>query len=167
MEKQNNNVDKLTDKAFSRLMLTSVLGILLCMTCLCSATWAWFNAGVEASGNKLSSGSFGLDVTVSDSARASIAVVEQADGKTVCMLSGKGVYTVTLEMSDDTTVTRGFCSITANGKRYRTAMVKEGESNPFTFTIDATLDNMTVIFAPAWGMPSSYDVSNDGTLTLE
>ena len=166
MEKQNTNTEKLTDKAFSRLILTSVLGILLCMTCLCSATWAWFNSSVEASGNKLASGSFGLDVSVADSTRTSFAVVKQADGTSVCTLPGVGLYTVTLELSGDTTVTKGFCSMTTNGKTYKTALIKKGESDVFSFTLDARVDNLAIVFSPRWGMPSSYDVAKDGVLVI-
>ena len=167
MEKQNNDTEKLTDKAFSRLMLTSVLGILMCMACLCSATWAWFNAGVEASGNKVQSGSFGLDVEVFDSTGEKVAVIEQAGGKTICVFSQAGLYSVSLETSDDTTVSKGFCDVTAAGKRYNTSLIKKDESNPFCFSLDVRSDNLTVIFSPAWGIPSSYDVPKDGTLALD
>ena len=45
MKKQNN--EKLSDKAFARLALTSILGILVCIICLCSTTYAWFTGSVQ------------------------------------------------------------------------------------------------------------------------
>ena len=51
MEKQNN--EKLSDKAFARLFLTSILGILVCIICLCSTTYAWFTGSVQVDSNKI------------------------------------------------------------------------------------------------------------------
>ena len=50
MEQQNN--EKLSDKAFARIALTSILGILVCIICLCSTTYAWFTGSVQVKGNK-------------------------------------------------------------------------------------------------------------------
>ena len=66
MDKQNKNTDKLTDKAFSRMMLTSVLGILVCLVCLCSTTWAWFTADVSNNSNTIGTGQFNLEVSVDE-----------------------------------------------------------------------------------------------------
>ena len=49
MKKQNN--EKLSDKAFARLVLTSILGILVCIICLCSTTYAWFTGSVQVDSN--------------------------------------------------------------------------------------------------------------------
>ena len=49
MKKQNN--EKLSDKAFARLALTSILGILVCIICLCSTTYAWFTGSVQVDNN--------------------------------------------------------------------------------------------------------------------
>ncbi len=49
MEQQNNR--KLSDKVFARLALTSILGILVCIICLCSTTYAWFTGSVQVDSN--------------------------------------------------------------------------------------------------------------------
>ena len=54
MEHKNITKENLTDKAFSRLMLTSILSILVCLVCLCSTTWAWFSATIPSESNLLS-----------------------------------------------------------------------------------------------------------------
>ncbi len=64
MEKQNNNVDKLTDKAFSRSVIIAVVSIVLCIVCLSSATFAWFTTTTTSSQNVVSGGFFGLVVIV-------------------------------------------------------------------------------------------------------
>ena len=51
MKKQNN--EKLSDKAFARLAITSILGILVCIVCLCSTTYAWFTGSVQVNSNTL------------------------------------------------------------------------------------------------------------------
>ena len=51
MKKQNN--EKLSDTAFARLAITSILGILVCIICLCSTTYAWFTGSVQVDSNTL------------------------------------------------------------------------------------------------------------------
>ena len=166
MEKRNNTTDRLTDKAFTRLMITSVIGILLCMTCLCSATWALFSDDVSASGNTLASGRFDLDILVETSDSTPIITARASDTKRFTLSdSPDGVYHVTLKMTDDTTVTKGFCTVTVGGVEYRTASISTSGTNPFEFTIVATAP-VTVSFAPAWGLPAEYHVDFGGTLTI-
>ena len=54
MAKDKVNNENLTDKAVSRLMLTSIISILVCIVCLCSTTWAWFSSTVPSESNMLS-----------------------------------------------------------------------------------------------------------------
>lgn len=172
MEKQNksNDGDKLTDKAFSRLMITSVIGILVCIMCLCSATWAWFNAGVESNSNKLASGHFGLDVSFAKDGEEPTALTARADGTTVYTFPSADEYTVTLKMSDETTVTKGFCVIKVDGRAlpYRTAAINTKSGVDFlTFTLAVPEGGMTVTFVPAWGLPADNDlVEMNETLTI-
>lgn len=166
MEKTNKTTDRLTDKAFTRLMITSVIGILLCMTCLCSATWALFSDDVTTSGNVLATGRFDLTVTVDTSDSVRIITTRASASKRVTLAdSPDGVYHVTLKMTDDTTVTKGFCTVTVGGVEYRTASINQSGTNPFEFTI-VTTDTVTVSFAPAWGLPAEYDVEHGGTLII-
>ena len=39
---------KVTEKAFGRVLISSVCSILLCMACLLSTSWAWFTANLDA-----------------------------------------------------------------------------------------------------------------------
>lgn len=166
MEQQNNKPDKLTDKAFSRLMLTSVLGILVCIMCLCSATWAWFSVNTSSSGNKVSSGQFDLTVSVADASSEVTTLSENTLGKTVYTFENIGVYTVKLKMTEDTTVTKGFCTLDVGNDTYYTASIN-AETDPFTFTIDVKEAGVTVTFSPAWGYPSAEEqVDMNETLTV-
>ena len=161
----NNTNEKLTDKAFSRLMLTSILGILVCIVCLCSCTWAWYNTNVSASENKLGSGVFALDVTVTDSSATPIETYDQINGDTLCLISAPGTYTVTLEMTENSTVEKGFCVITVAGVSYSTATIKKIAESPFTFTIDAT-SAISITFSDAWGSPANPTIRNGDVFTV-
>lgn len=166
MNEQDKTTNKLTDKAFSRLMITSLLGILVCITCLCSATWAWFSADTASGSNTLGSGSFGLVVTVTDANGVGVPVTERADGASVCTLGDAASYTVTLEMTHDTTVTKGFCTVKAANNAYQTAAIFREDLTPFTFKIEPTEPNMTLTFTPTWGLPANVAVDRDGTLSV-
>jgi uncharacterized membrane protein YdbT with pleckstrin-like domain len=52
---EKNNISpenvKLTDKAFSRLLITSVVAILFLVACLCSTTYAWFVQDISSGEN--------------------------------------------------------------------------------------------------------------------
>lgn len=43
--------EKVTEKVFGRVLLSSLCSILLCMACLVSTTWAWFCVSIENEGN--------------------------------------------------------------------------------------------------------------------
>lgn len=47
------NPEKLSDKAFARLALTSILGILVCIICLCPTTYAWFTGSVQGDNHQI------------------------------------------------------------------------------------------------------------------
>ncbi len=51
MEQQNK--EKLSDKAFARLALTSIISILICISCLSATTYAWFTGSVQVDSNTL------------------------------------------------------------------------------------------------------------------
>ena len=167
MEKQNIDTKKLTDKAFSRLLLISVLSILVCIVCLCSATWAWFSAGTSSAGNTISSGKFALDVEVEDSTSVAVDLTETDGGIFACTLGDADTtYTVTVQMSADSTATKGFCTVKVGDDSYYTASINETTAS-LTFYIKPTEANMTVTFVSVWGLPSATDlIEPNETLTI-
>ncbi len=166
MKKQNKNTDKISEKLFFRVMITSVVSILVCITCLCSATWAWFGTNTTSTNNTLGSGRFGLAVTVTDKNDAAVHVSDGADGSFVCTFSEVGEYTVSLKISDDTTVSKGFCTVKANNKTYATSSLKVDGPTTLVFTLNVQESGLTVRFASTWGMPATSDVSAGGTLSI-
>lgn len=44
---------KVTEKYFHRVLISSICSILLCMSCLAGTTWAWFTVSIENQGNEI------------------------------------------------------------------------------------------------------------------
>ena len=55
---------KITDKMFSKVLLSSIVSILLSMACLFGTTWAWFTVTVENTENVIQIATVATDVTV-------------------------------------------------------------------------------------------------------
>ena len=157
MEEKNSKPEKLTDKAFTRLMLTSVLGILLCLTCLCSVTWAWFGADISAKDNKIQSACFDLDILVEDGGAARLSPINAvADGREY-ELREVGIYTVTLKMSASSTASKGYCKIVIGEDAYCTASITR-EADSYVFYIDVKTAGAKVSFDPVWGYIADSDL---------
>lgn len=143
-----------------------MMSILLCITSLCSVTWAWFTAGEESTGNVISSGKFELEVTVLNSLGEEITPTLTDGGKTVFTLDAD-TYSVTLTITDGATVKKGFATVSAGENSYKTASVNIDGANPLPFLLDVGRDNTTVTFLSTWGLPAEPDVNKNGTLTIE
>lgn len=53
-----------TEKAFTKVLISSVCSILLCMGCLAGTTWAWFTAGIENTENEIHIAKITTDITI-------------------------------------------------------------------------------------------------------
>lgn len=167
MEQKQQNAERLTDKAFTRLLLTSVLGILICLVCLCSVTWALFSVDISNSQNQLVSGVYDLSVTVvNETTGDAVDVRKDGVGDSVCTLGAPGRYVVTLAVSDEATVQKGHCLVKAGGKTQKTAAIYAGAEGSISFAIETQTDALTVCFVPTWGLPAEFDVDNGGSLTF-
>lgn len=168
--------EKITDKAFSQGLFISVFSILLCIVALCSTTYAWFSNDVSSNSNRLVTGNFDLTVSVTKSANGTaiadsenpIKVTKDSSGVSSCTLTNAGEYIVTLTMSEDTTVSKGFCIIEINGKSYSTVSInKTDRTEPFVFKISVHESDALIYFTSVWGLPSHEDVQMNGELTIE
>ncbi len=65
---------KITEKTLSKVLLSSICGILLCMACLAGTTWAWFSVSIENIENVVQIGTADVKVVV--------------NGGTNCFVSG-------------------------------------------------------------------------------
>lgn len=149
--------EKLTEKAFIQSVVISVVGILLCIVALCSATFCWFTGGTENHSNTLVSGSFDVTITVvkgnalddanggqgtataqADTEAAGGTQAEQIEvtadpahaGVFVCNLPEAGTYTVTLTLKEGSTV-KGHCVVTVGNDNavHTAAIIGENTNN--------------------------------------
>ena len=132
--------------------------MLLCMACLCSATWAWFTAGVECNGNTVSSANYDIDLTVNGAPIAD---------KTVELATGE--HTVLLQkQTNPDSATCGYCRIIIGGKTYFTRPIKTDDNNTaekedvLTVVIEVKTPSAHVTFDPWWGTYAGDDVISDG-----
>ena len=137
----NENV---TDRAMSRSIAASVIGIVVCMACLFGTTWAWYTTSVTS----------GETVTVGANVDYSIVIDEfmEPDEDGVKAFDGEE-HKVTLIKTG--TATKSFCQIIAT---------KDGEDAGTTYYYVTTLDDRpytfavtgcgTLKFTPMWGTPS-------------
>lgn len=184
MKKQIENTDKLTDKAFSRMLITSLLGILVCIVCLGSSTWAWFSDITPSSQN---------EIRTADGTQLSISVKDKNDKKlenieSGVMLTVGETYTVTVSLPEDSS--SGYCMISVGGKDYYSEYIHSSmapKTITFTVKVEAVQDNQAnqvdqtaqtaqndqktnqveVVFAARWGIYArDCDVAKDGTLVI-
>ena len=164
MEQQNN--EKLSDKAFARLVLTSILGILVCIICLCSTTYAWFTGSVQVDSNTLKAADACLlSVSVyKDGAEGSLATVDTVNAAT--LECEEGTYTVTLTLPKESA--SGYLVLTVDGQEYYSDYLQRNDNTDqtLTFTLNVKAAK-TVTFTARWGIYSGdCHVKNGETLTI-
>lgn len=161
MEQQNR--EKLSDKAFARLAITSILGILVCIICLCSTTYAWFSGSVQVDSNTLkAAGACLLSVSVyKDGAEEAII-----DTENPVTLECEGTYTVTLTLPKESA--SGYLVVTVDGQEYYSDYLQRNDEadGALTFTMNVATAK-TVTFTARWGIYSGdCHVKNGETLTI-
>ena len=163
MEQQNNR--KLSDKAFARLALTSILGILVCIICLCSTTYAWFMGSVQVDGgNFKAADECLLSVSVyKDGTEGSLATVNTENPVT---LECEGTYTVTLTLPKESA--SGYLVLTVDSQEYYSDYLQGNNENDQTLTFTMNVATAkSVTFTARWGIYSGEcHVRNGETLTI-
>lgn len=160
MEKQNKTTEKLTDKAFLRLIVTSVLGIFICIVCLCSSTFAWFVDSAPSEGNEIKiSDELLLTVTLTQNG------VELTGLDTGVELEAGLEYVVTMKL--DAGSSSGYCLIEANGVEYYSDYIARNDDQEQTVSFVLKVDQaQTVVFTNRWGIYSGESDVVDGILLI-
>ena len=158
------NTKELSDKAFVRLALTTILGILVCIICLCSTTYAWFTSSVQGDNNK---------IRTADTCLLSVSVykdgAEEAiiDTQKPITFECEGTYTVTLTLPKESA--SGYLVLTVDGQEYYSDYLQRNDDadGALTFTLNVKAAK-TVTFTARWGIYSGdCHVKNGETLTIE
>ena len=153
MKKLNTN--KMFDRAFSNLFLTSMIAIIVCLGALCSTSYAWFELSVSSNGSTIQAAEFSFDVTLTDDSDASEVT---PSGINYSLTAGK-TYTVLLKKAVGATASQGHCAIGLNGAA--TTYCTENFESTFTFKLTATTDT-TVYFDARIGYSALEDLISIG-----
>lgn len=141
--------EKVSDISFSRIITSSILGILLCIICLAGLTWAWFSGSATSTANTITAAEFKVNVSINGSE----------------ITSEDGTYTLSQEDNRVTvtavgSATTGYCQILFDGNIYHTSQIftvsQEGKPQSVTFTVNATAGDELVI-TPQWGTYAKPD----------
>lgn len=162
MEQQNTK--KLSDKAFARLALTSILGILVCIVCLSTTTYAWFTGSVPSENNKIQTADACLISATVYKGGAEEATIDTQNPIT---LQCEGTYTVTLTLPRESA--SGYLVLSVDGADYYTDYLQRNDSadQSLTFTLNVPRAK-SITFTARWGIFSGEcHVDNGGSLTIE
>ena len=161
---EQRDIKNLTDKAFLRLILTSIISILACIICLCSTTWAWFSESSLSNNNALKSANTCLaTITLVDDNGQELVDLERG-----VKLSKDVVYTLTLSLPKDSA--SGYCVIKTQQSSYNTEYIlHHNQDSPVTLTFTVVvLNTQTVKFSVRWGVYSGQiDLANGGQLIVQ
>lgn len=142
--------EKVSDISFSRIILSSILGISLCIICLAGLTWAWFSSSVTSGANNITA----ADFTVGIECKQNETVV-QPENESYKLNSGE--YKVTVTASG--TVSTGYCKVELklsdnNTKTYHTIQLYpaggDGKLQSVEFSVKVS-DISYLKITPQWG----------------
>lgn len=151
------------------ILAPSILGLGICVLCLCGTSWAWFTAVQSSSVEVVESAAYSLTVTVAEQTDAQTFSEESAegqaltpgeDGRICAELEANHSYRVTLQAAG--TASSGYgritCESTDGGSTvYQTAPIEKDDT--YTFTIH-TAEALTLKIEALWGSPADDGTEN-------
>lgn len=154
--------EKITDIVFSRVLISSVFGILLSMCCLVGTTWAWFVAGVESTDNVIEIATVTVDATLYQGEEE---IAPAADGGYVL---DEGVYTAQLHVQNNATNTQRavYVQVTITQKDSTTTRYLMFNNGIAERSIELQVDgaSATVAFAALWAQPADAQPVENNTI---
>ncbi len=110
---------KVSDKTFTYNIVAGVLGILLCLTSLTAATWAWFGSSITAQNNTIQSGQYFVEKEVKHEATngegQNETLILDANENDVYNLEAGKTYHITLTGQGN--VSTGYCKVTVSQEK--------------------------------------------------
>jgi len=140
--------EKVTEKALRKVLISSILSILLCMTCLVSTTWAWFTVSIENQGNEIKISEPKIKVKYADKYYENELTLS-ADNQTVLIEHGnelddlekKCTLYITLTLKEGDVTTTGYTTIDQDDAGYQKEITVPVQG-------DATLSWTVTWFSP-------------------
>lgn len=138
--------EKVSEKAFLWIMLSSIFGILICGICLAGLTWAWFTSSISSTANTITAADFSVGVEF----KQNESVIEPAIENESYKLNS-GTYKVTITASG--TASTGYCKVELGGKTYYTVPLftdAQSDTHSVEFTVHAS-EASTLTITHQWG----------------
>ena len=125
------------------LFMPSILGICICLVCVCGMTWAWYSASVQTPPQKMTAAYY--EVTVESVMNGGTKIDLKNGGYTLNV----GIpYTVSLKAAGNAKVCGGYCLIECGDTKYYTQTFKPEESITIEFKPETT---GIYTFTGVWG----------------
>jgi hypothetical protein len=143
------------DKIFSINLFTCVLGIVLCLSSLTAATWAWFSDGITSESNKIEAASYELVVSIDNEVLVSVG-----DHKFEYTAPAEG-KTIVVKLTATGTASSGYAIAVRSSnldKKYYTQQVRLDNPDGISFKLTLVAGE-TVTFEQRWGTYSG--IPND------
>lgn len=136
--------------SLTALLMPSLLGVTICLVCLCSLTWAWFTATQNSGVQPIQSATATVTASLNDTALGELKV-----GKP-CSLNGTG--TLTLHM--DGSAQYAYVLIKVGGTEYHTDYLT---ADGYTITVNESGAALTLCWGKQDSLPGTA-VENGGSI---
>lgn len=136
--------------SLTALLMPSLLGVAICLVCLCSLTWAWFTATQNSGVQPIQSATATVTAKLGDTALGELKVGEP------CNLNGTG--TLTLHMAGDAQYT--YVVIKVGDKEYHTDYLT---ADGYTITVNESGATLTLCWGKQDSLPGTA-VENGGSI---
>lgn len=130
-------------RSIGLLLLPSVLGIFLCVICICGMTWAWYSISVETPAQNMQAAHYAVEASV---AKDGVPLSPDSDGGYT--LEAGQIYTIQLRATGTVQECGGYCLISDGTTDYYTQTFKPGT----TITIQIQPETTAAYtFTGVWG----------------
>lgn len=137
--------------SLTALLMPSLLGVAICLVCLCSLTWAWFTATQNSGVQPIQSATATVTAKLGDTDLGKLKVGEP------CNLNGTGTLTLHMEGSAQ----YAYVLIKVGGTEYRTGYLSANKD--YTITVNESGAALTLCWGKQDSLPGTA-VENGGSI---
>lgn len=149
--------EKVTEEAFSKIMLTSLCGFIICTVCLCASTWAWYSTNQVSGYSSIISAGFAVSVEIADE-DAPQEVSAYTGGEISLTQEGRYIVTITSIGS-----AKGYCRLTIDGVPEANYIVKpEASGSSVSFMLVVPEGGYSLRVEPVMGITEAAANLNEG-----
>ena len=155
IEDKLNDDEVKSDNIILRNLITTFVALLMCITLLCTGTWAWLRDTEMVKGETMYSSVYALRITADSVGQESapITSIRNGRGNYEYSLSANNEYIFTISaIANETTNARtGYFKLKIGNRTYYSEQIDRGETISFslTFTNDTTIE-----IIECWGTSS-------------